>query len=319
MGRSVRSYLIVACIAFGFPLPSLSDSAMIKRLVIFGDSLSDQGNLFELYNERVPVSPPYWQGRFSNGPVWADKLSAHYTIKNMSQGGATLVDYKKYSLALTYRYITHLGEEISEFLKNDQFLPTDLVIIWMGGNDYATFKWVSPRDRQRAIRELYLAILRIKHKGAKQVIVINLPDIAETPRVKDSDAELFHRITLDHNHRLVTTLTGKLPPDFLRIFDAFTAFKDILAAPNEFGLVNTDTPCYTGGIWRHHQEIGSDNTDDPITWLGRQLTPLVFSSFPHYREGSACKKHLFFDDLHPTTLAHDIIANQLKRFIQENY
>ncbi|OQX34881.1 MAG: hypothetical protein B0D91_11735 [Oceanospirillales bacterium LUC14_002_19_P2] len=319
MGNSAKHYLIVASIALSLSLPALPDNAIIKRLVIFGDSLSDQGNLFELFHERIPVSPPYWQGRFSNGPVWTDILSLHYTIKNMSQGGATLVNYRKYSVALQYLYVTYLGEEVSQFLKNDQFLPTDLIIIWMGGNDYATFKWVSPRDRHRAVRELYIEILRMRHKGAQHILVINLPDIAETPRVKEDDAELFHRITLDHNHQLEVTLSSKLPPDVLRIFDAYTTFKAIFSAPETYGLNNTSNPCYSGSIWRHHQGISADHSDDPVSWLHSQLAPIHFTEHAHFRDISTCQQHLFFDDLHPTTFAHGIIADKLDQFIQKNY
>ena len=47
-------------------------------LVVFGDSLSDNGNLFDLTG--FP-QPPAWEGRSSNGPVYAEQLAtvASYT------------------------------------------------------------------------------------------------------------------------------------------------------------------------------------------------------------------------------------------------
>ena len=42
-------------------------------IYVFGDSLSDSGRLFAA--TQIPP-PPYYQGRFSNGPIWIDYLGA---------------------------------------------------------------------------------------------------------------------------------------------------------------------------------------------------------------------------------------------------
>lgn len=63
---------------FVLPIPD------IERLVIFGDSYSDtdiadnSGNLYDLLNGIYPPSPPYFKGRFSNGPIWADILNSRF-------------------------------------------------------------------------------------------------------------------------------------------------------------------------------------------------------------------------------------------------
>jgi len=61
----------------------------VKRLVVFGDSLSDTGKLRQrLY---VFPRPPYWMGRFSNGPIWTDYLEweSGVAIQHHAYGGAT--------------------------------------------------------------------------------------------------------------------------------------------------------------------------------------------------------------------------------------
>ena len=40
-----------------------------EQIVVFGDSLSDNGNQYK--NTGQPPSPPYYNGRFSNGPTWS--------------------------------------------------------------------------------------------------------------------------------------------------------------------------------------------------------------------------------------------------------
>ncbi|HDV5785644.1 TPA: hypothetical protein RJD83_002616 [Legionella pneumophila] len=44
----------------------------MKNIVVFGDGLSDNGNLYAYTNHRRPASPAYYNGRFSNGPVWVE-------------------------------------------------------------------------------------------------------------------------------------------------------------------------------------------------------------------------------------------------------
>ncbi|WP_211829777.1 SGNH/GDSL hydrolase family protein [Kistimonas asteriae] len=296
-------------------------AATINRLVIFGDSLSDQGRLYEFFHDKVPVSPPYWYGRFSNGPVWTDIISERYPIKNLSEGGATLVNYATYSLAIKYLYITYLGEEITHFLKQDAFRPSDLVIIWMGGNDYIAYDWLSQNDMERAVRELYLQVLRLRLKGAQQVLVINLPDMSQTPLAKqEKDAGRLHLLTISHNQLLEETLLSILPSDFIQIYDAYSVFEDILTFPDEYGLHDATTPCYTGRMWRN-RTIPSEATApvrESILSANRKVSN-VAAPIHHPRNSPQCEGLLFFDNLHPTTFAHGIIADKLDQFIQENY
>src|SRR5438552_1130863 len=41
------------------------------HIYVFGDSLSDAGNVYTLTFHTYPA-PPYWSGRFSSGPVWVE-------------------------------------------------------------------------------------------------------------------------------------------------------------------------------------------------------------------------------------------------------
>src|SRR5437667_8941099 len=63
----------------------------ISSLVVFGDSLSDNGNLFNLIGVGLPFS---WQGRASNGPVYAEQLaqSLGVTLDDRAFGAAEASD-----------------------------------------------------------------------------------------------------------------------------------------------------------------------------------------------------------------------------------
>ncbi|CAF5179240.1 unnamed protein product, partial [Rotaria sp. Silwood1] len=57
-------------------------------IVCFGDSSSDTGNFYQLTNSKWPVDPPYYNGRFSNGKTWIEKLGVSNLI-NYAYGSAT--------------------------------------------------------------------------------------------------------------------------------------------------------------------------------------------------------------------------------------
>ena len=74
----------------------------IKRIVIFGDSLSDIGNLHKYSLDYVPKTGPYYNGMFSNGNVWAklleNQLYKNIAVSNYSVGGATSITKKSKSI-----------------------------------------------------------------------------------------------------------------------------------------------------------------------------------------------------------------------------
>jgi phospholipase/lecithinase/hemolysin len=52
---------------------NLLNNAPARKLVVFGDSLSDTGRLRKRARIFYP-SDAYWQSRASNGPLWIDYL-----------------------------------------------------------------------------------------------------------------------------------------------------------------------------------------------------------------------------------------------------
>ena len=52
----------------------------IKNIYVFGDSLHDTGNLFKATEGEMP-SRIYYEGRFSNGPVYCEYLADIFSEK----------------------------------------------------------------------------------------------------------------------------------------------------------------------------------------------------------------------------------------------
>ena len=85
--RSLCSFALLMSLLSAAPP---ADAGQFTKLVVFGDSLSDTGNVFAVTHGAVPPSAAYYAGRFSNGPVWPEYLAASLSLplENFAYGGA---------------------------------------------------------------------------------------------------------------------------------------------------------------------------------------------------------------------------------------
>jgi outer membrane lipase/esterase len=166
-----------------------------EELVVFGDSLSDNGNLFALtggahppkpYGDTYDKSGRTFPGRFTDGQNWADyfpsvadhflPITAYWNDKgtNFAVGGSISADLLKSDpLGFPPQIFTYLNTV------GNQASAEDLYVIWIGTNDFAA--GISPETTVANIRE---GIVTLIHAGAKHFIVIDIPNISLTPLVK---------------------------------------------------------------------------------------------------------------------------------------
>ena len=74
--KSSKTARPILGISLGAAILMTSVSAGAMPIVAFGDSLSDTGNVSILTGGALPPAPYYFEGRFSNGPIWLDQLGA---------------------------------------------------------------------------------------------------------------------------------------------------------------------------------------------------------------------------------------------------
>ncbi|KAJ9075881.1 hypothetical protein DSO57_1031476 [Entomophthora muscae] len=72
-------------------LVSLVAGKRFGAVYVFGDSISDNGNLYRLKDKAIPSTQLYYEGRFSNGPVWVEYLANTLNAKlfDMAYASAT--------------------------------------------------------------------------------------------------------------------------------------------------------------------------------------------------------------------------------------
>lgn len=260
-------------LSFLFPLSARA--ASFSEMYVFGDSLSDTGNLFELTNEQIPSSPPYFNGRFSNGPIWVEYLAEDLNVSvnpqtNFAYGGATTGETN-----VTVSQAPGLLDQIDSFTKPPASLdPNALYIVWAGPNDYLN---AGVTDPSQSVANLSTAIASLANDGAKNFLVPNLPDLGSLPRTRNTQvSDSLNRLTQLHNAGLAGTLNSlenTLPRDVnLTSFDVNAIFDRVLNDPASLGFTNVTEPCLNS-----QTGVACDNPSE----------------------------YAFWDDIHPTTASHE--------------
>lgn len=163
---------------------------------------------------------------------------------NKALGGASAV-LGQLTVPVATQIQTHLAA------KGGSFSGTEVVFVMAGGNDIfmnagAVAAGGSPTDAVTAMgtagAELagYVRNL-IVGKGAKQVVVVNLPDVSKTPYALAQDAAsqgFINTMVTTFNAQLQQGLTGV---DVLLV-DAYAVSRDQNANPSKYGITNATTP-----------------------------------------------------------------------------
>ncbi|KAJ3255533.1 hypothetical protein HDU77_003657 [Chytriomyces hyalinus] len=278
-------------------LPLLAHAAVspsdIKRVVAFGDSLSDNGNLFKLY--KYP-QPPYFNGRFSDGPVWVEYLAVYLqnaSLEDYAFGGATangsnaLAGLFSSVLNSSVR-IPDLAEQLEMYTNktgtaqaND--LGSALFTVLSGANDFFESAALSKVPDANGIAGTLVSFVgRLVSLGATKIIVAKMPPLEATPSIaKFAQFKSILQLLVSTFNEALTTGISKIaaenPKVSIVIFDTAAVFNYGTSAEGmkAFELTNTSNRCL------------SEDKKTPC-------------SDPH--------AYLFWDDLHPTTKGHAIIA-----------
>jgi len=77
------SHFLVALLSVALYVWSSDAAAQrFERMIVFGDSSSDTGNVQVLSEGKLPPWPAYYEGRWSNGPVWVEYLAGRLRLPN---------------------------------------------------------------------------------------------------------------------------------------------------------------------------------------------------------------------------------------------
>lgn len=316
------------------------DNQEINRIVIFGDSLSDTGKMFKKMKGYLPAAPNYYHGRFSNGPVWTDLIGGllhkRLPMINEAEGGATAFDHNKDSKNPTYDVINNLDYEVQQFEAKHQFKPDDLVVIWLGANDYLAYRWNKESDAEHVLDAIFEKIGHLSVKGVKHIMLVNLPDLGTSPQARlDGITREETQVSHYHNKRLSEIVASVYDPSKVKVFDIASQFEDIMTYPQDYGMQDTVESCFEGGYWwkpfaKHvDRPLNLHVVKSPLSAAQKRevaANPVLDQASAEYKgvyadsyTHTTCTGHLFWDKVHPTKEVHRILASKMANFINSQY
>jgi phospholipase/lecithinase/hemolysin len=271
--RSTRAVCLLV-LALGLTQPLRTGA--FDTIYAFGDSLTDTGN-----NPAPTVG--YYEGRYSNGPLWIEYLSTQLGLtynpnNNFAQSGAQT---------------TGALDQVRRFTPPTN-AATALFVVWAGGNDFIqNFAQVLTQGLNDAfwngvvsagVSNLVASINALYADGARTIVVPNLVDLSRIPVAADLPSFVltyFQNKVILFNTSLTNALSAirAAHPDLQLLEpDVFGQFNHVLAHLGANGFTQ-------GTI---------DALDDP------QLSDKSFNG-----PGA---DYVFWDSIHPTTKAHTLIA-----------
>lgn len=287
----LRFLLVAALIGSGSMAADRAAAGPFSNLVVFGDSLSDVGNISQATLGTTP-GQYYWNARFSNGPVYAETLATGLALPPLVRSTASGNDFA-YGGAQTSGtgglngfVIKDIDEQVDQFLATRTASASTLYVVFAGANDLLN----GQTNMSIPVNSLSTSINRLVTAGARQFLVFNLPPLGDTPRYNGSQSTLttYNTRSQQYNAALSTMLDGlhtSNPALTIYRYDVTSLFTQALANPQLFGLTNVTASAAPG------------------------LSP-GDTSYDTSKEVPNPNQYLFWDDLHPTTTVHAILAQR---------
>lgn len=251
--------------------------AAFSGVTVFGDSLSDQGNVSATTFGFVP-GPNYWQGRFSNGRIWAELFATQQgiTLTRSTAGGSNYAWGGATTGTGTFGFgFPNVRTQVAGYLGTSPTIDSNrLFVVWAGGNDYLN-GGTSPVP---VIDNLRQSIQSLHAAGARKFLIPNLPLLGYVPRnVGTANQNAANQISLAHNNLLrsqLGLLRSSLGGATIYEMDVAGRMEHVRQNPALYNLTNVTQPAL----------VGNSVVPNP-------------------------DQYLFYDDIHPTRVGHAILRN----------
>jgi phospholipase/lecithinase/hemolysin len=283
----MRHLLRQACAIGAFALAFTAPAQAYSNAYYFGDSLSDTGNVFAATGGAVPAAP-YFNGRFSDGPVWVETLASGLGLpltstasllggNNFAWGGARTSGGSIPSLLTQVAGFTSAAGSLD---------PSALYVVVAGGNDMRDARSAGaaaiPGAAQAAANNLQTALGLLAADGARHVLIANLPDLGATPEALG--------LGLVGVSTQATNAFNALLPGVLSFGQGLGLTMTFFDLAGVAAAVRTDALTNGGALY------GITNVFTPCGSFQGSI-------------GISCSVSAFSDALHPSAAAHALIGS----------
>lgn len=299
----VRRLLGTLTLAFAALCGSAAQAGPYSNLYVFGDSLSDTGNVASTFPGGA-FPAPYNPGRVSNGLIWIDHLAAGLGLNAGAVASNLGGNNYAWAGARTGTALTPpgvLAQVAGIYLPAVAGVsdPNGLYVVVGGGNDMrdarTAFSGASAADNvgrqnaaQAAISNLFASLGALAQSGAKHVLLANLPDLGFTPEAMFGGTAAASTDASNKFNALISGLEAAAEATFgldIEVLDLHGIGQAVLvdAATNGggvYGITNATLPCFLSGA-------------------------------------PSCNVSAFSDSLHPTARLHAIFGQAALRLVPE--
>jgi phospholipase/lecithinase/hemolysin len=319
--KTLRTSLVCLVLALVAPMSAAAQSPKFDAFYVFGDSLGDTGNDWILTRSlgADPAIPPsesphktYFRGRFSNGPIlfehfWsalssnAGPVTPSLAVAEIPRKGAISFAYGGSTTGDSCFPFPGLKCQVEEFA---QLLGTSpppkraLYAVFSGANDVlGAPNPFDPTVVGGIVTNVSDVVRRLYALGARDVMVLNMPNLGVAPIVQDPDMKfLINQLAQQHNLLLakaLSDLSSALPGIRIIPVDVYTFFESLIST-SAFNFEMTALP------------------PEAAFCLFDGATP-VGSNCPDVPTFNVDRSYFFWDIEHPTKSAHATIGAFLYR------
>lgn len=279
-----------------------------NKVYIFGDSLSDTGNLASIVGG---IPAPYFNNRISNGPVAVDTLTAEFgDTADASLHLLGLNAGNNYSVAgakASTNEVIDLNTQILSFQANHASqAPSDaLYLIFIGGNDIrAAIREpdiiVANSIIETAVSNINNSIILLKQMGARSFLIVNAPNIGELPETKliaaaiNNPEIITHATDVSkkynkHLHQIVENIEDEEDLNIIE-YNLFKFFSSVIRKSSKLGFTNNSDACFLSNIATFNPECNF---------------------------GLNANQFVFFDEIHPTARVHSMLAKDIIETLED--
>ena len=308
-----------------------------SNIYAFGDSLLDTGNLFnattsaqELFASLgvdIPVqppSPPYFEGRFSNGELWIDRLADEFDVDltpatelsvvslgsevfssvTIIEGNPAVSPFLNGNTAnqsVNFAYGSastgangtgELGSFIPGMKQQVDFFVKDLLQANQEADPNALYVlWGgsndyigSNADPEQVVNNIESEVESLYDSGAREFLVVNLPDLGAIPEADNPELA----VSSEELTQLSDTHNSLLDSSVEELEDILTGAK----------VTVLDVNSLFDDVVANPEEFGFTNVTEPF------LDPVTFTPM-----GANPDEYLFYDSFHPTEAAHALVSD----------
>ena len=313
--RTIANLLLVLTFMCGAGMSAFAQQAppTFSQIVVFGDSLSDTGNVRDRTNSRSGgiVDYPshtfnYSNGRFTNdnntdpsstiyAGVWHEQLAltflglqpAAYSLgggTNYAFGGATTNNGTHEEVAVSTPFgdvtitVDDMGKQMDDYLAAHVVDPNALYLVWGGGNDLRNDD--SATNVTATAARATALVSRLANAGAQFIMVPNVPPLGDIPKYSGDPARIDSLNAASANYR-----------------DELNA--DLTSLLSSLALQGITPTVYRLDIWTNIIRIFSDGPR------------YGFTNTNGSAQGNSSAnpdQFTFWDDVHPTTAGHYQLA-----------